>query len=268
MYEPSMSIDVKEVSDAVFFPYVPASVIPECYAVFQPIYDVQEEQLHSVEALIRHPQISTNELVTWAEQSGRLDQMFERMLMLTLPVIRELALPASLNISPTQLLSTEKLIKYLSPVVKPVNLSFQVSLEVTETVAITDMEQFKRSLTQLKNYGFKISLDDFGAGFAFFETLNMGYFDIIKLDRGLISDIHCITKKKYLVQSIALYAKGLGITVIAEGVEKKSEVDYLLSIGIIYMQGFYLSPPLSWDDLCSVVKNGVVPARTIPDEPE
>lgn len=257
MYESFMGTDGHGVSDAAFFPHAPSGVIPACYAVFHPVYNVREDRIHSVEALIRHPDINTAELVYWAEQSGRLDEMLDRMLTLTLPVIRELSLPVSLNVSPTQLLSPEKLLQHLTPTLSQGHLSLQVSLEITETVAITDAEQFQRALSQLKSHGFKISLDDFGSGFAFFETLNMGCFDIIKLDRGLISDINRTPKQQYLVQSIIHYAKGLGITVIAEGVETKGEADFLLSVGISYMQGFYFSPPLEWEALCELYEKKV-----------
>lgn len=257
MYESFMDADRHGASDAAFFPHAPSGVIPACYAVFHPVYDVRKDRIHSVEALIRHPDISTIELVSWAEQSGRLDEMLERMLTLTLPVIRELSLPVSLNVSPTQLLSPEKLIQHLTPALSQGGLSLQVSLEITETVAITDAEQFQRALAQLKSHGFKISLDDFGSGFAFFETLNIGCFDIIKLDRGLICDIHRTPKKQYLVQSIIHYAEGLGITVIAEGVETKGEADFLLSLGICYMQGYYFSPPLEWVALCELYDKNV-----------
>ncbi|EBW2650626.1 EAL domain-containing protein [Salmonella enterica subsp. enterica serovar Newport] len=249
MYTPGMEGDTGGTQGAAFFSYSAGEVIPACFAVYQPVYHVPQMRIHSVEALIRHPTISTSDLVAWAESYGHLDAMLEHMLRQSIPVIRELSLTVSLNISPTQLQAPDSLLHHLSLALNEEGLSRRVNLEITETVAIAEPEQFRASLAWLREKGFKISLDDFGAGFAFFETLNIGYFDIIKLDRSLVSDIHYLPQKQVLVQSIVQYAGGLNIMVVAEGVEVRAEVDYLLSAGVEYMQGFYFSRPLSHRDL-------------------
>lgn len=246
-YQPSMVISAEQA--VAFFPYPPNTVLLSCYAMFQPVYHAAERRIRGVEALVRHPQISTVALAEWAEQSGQLDALFNFMLEQSLPVIGKLRLPVSLNISPTQLLAPEPLLQSLKSVLAQGVSAHMLSLEITETVQVTDAAQFQSVLKMLRELGVKISLDDFGAGFAFFETLHIGYFDTIKLDRSLITDIHLTIKKQKLVQSIVHYAGGLGIAVVAEGIEVQEEALYLRSIGIELMQGYYFFRPLSWEAL-------------------
>lgn len=245
-YTPDMA--KVEQQDTVLLPYPPGEIIAACRAVFQPVYDVTENRICSVEALIRHPVISTAVLVRWAEQGGHLDAMLEHMITASLPVIRSLSLPVSLNVSPTQLLSPQQLLKHLAPALEA-GVAGDISLEITETVAIADIPRFRESLDALKALGFNISLDDFGAGFAFFETLNLGHFDVIKLDRSVVREMGCSSRKQMLVQSVVHYARGLGMTVIAEGVETEEEVAGLQAAGISHMQGYYFSRPLEVDAL-------------------
>ena len=88
-------------------------------------------------------------------------------------------------------------------------------------------------------------MDDFGTGYSSLNYLRRFPIDTLKIDRGFISEMTKVEGDKVLVSAIISMAKALGISVVAEGVELKQEVDILVSLGCDYIQGYYFSKPLA-----------------------
>lgn len=124
-----------------------------------------------------------------------------------------------------------------------------LELEVTETAEVDNQLVFSQALEKLKEYGFSISIDDFGvrnASLSLFTTIN---FDILKLDRSLVKTLAQNQKARVLIRSLAVICSDLGIKLIAEGVETLEQLDILKELRCNEVQGYLFSKPLPLNDL-------------------
>jgi len=223
-------------------------LLEQCYSVYQPVVDIQLGSIRYVEALVRHPDVNTAAILKACSYHQEWDYLFKIMLNQALSVIETLNIPVALNVTPSQFINGDELLNTLRNVSQQCWLS-SIILEVTENEPITDPSKFRSTVDTVRGMGCKLSLDDFGAGFAFFESLNIGYFDSIKIDRAMISDIYKVQKKQALLCAIKQYCNSLDISIIAEGVENHEELKYLSSVGIRMIQGYVFSHPMKRDNL-------------------
>ena len=121
----------------------------------------------------------------------------------------------------------------------------ELELEITETVLIEDFEEVIRKLHMLRDYGIKISLDDFGTGFSSLSYLKGMPIDTLKIDKTFVDTILTDGSTKIITESIIHMVKQLGYETIAEGVEEKEQYEYLKAIGCDIIQGYYLGKPMS-----------------------
>ncbi|WP_224814825.1 EAL domain-containing protein [Hasllibacter sp. MH4015] len=119
----------------------------------------------------------------------------------------------------------------------------RIIFELTEQEVVRDPEHLKRIVTEYKKRGFMTAIDDFGAGYAGLGLLADLQPDILKLDRSLISQIDTDVTRSAIVQGIAETARRLGITVLAEGIEREEEAHTLHDIGIVLQQGYFYARP-------------------------
>ncbi|MGL6416291.1 EAL domain-containing protein [Aeromonas veronii] len=218
-------------------------LLDQCYAVYQPVIDVENSCIKYVEALVRHPAIDTKFVINACAYHQQWDALFSRMLALSTLVIDRFSIPVALNVVPSQLMSGNQLIATLESINNKKYFNY-IIIEVTESEPITEPTIFNNTVEHLKKMGIKLSLDDFGAGFSFFEALNAGEFDCIKIDRRLISGINSNKKKQSLLLAVKRYCDDIGIKIVAEGVEHENEIAYLKSIDIKLMQGYGLYMPM------------------------
>ena len=119
----------------------------------------------------------------------------------------------------------------------------RVVLEISETVAIKDYEMTRRIVRELHEAGFRVALDDLGAGYAGLHALAQIEADFVKLDRSLVRNIHEGGRTPRLIKHVLEYAQSEGITVIAEGVEKQAEWEVVRALGCPLVQGFLVGAP-------------------------
>lgn len=144
---------------------------------------------------------------------------------------------------------TEALInKVRNANLKPQNFA----LEITESIMIDNFKMVNEKLTQLKNVGFSIYLDDLGIGYSSLVRIKDMVIDVIKVDRSFIE---LFNKDMHLLNSLFTLLENLDFKTIIEGVETKEQLDWLTDKGYYYIQGFYLSKPLSSDDALDFIKN-------------
>lgn len=118
-----------------------------------------------------------------------------------------------------------------------------VVIEITEKLAVTDYQSFDTSVRILKDKGFKIAIDDMGAGYSSLRTISEIRPDFLKYDMALIRDIHKNLIKKDLLETLIPFTERLGSEIICEGIETEEEFDVLKNIGIKYGQGFFIAIP-------------------------
>lgn len=138
-----------------------------------------------------------------------------------------------------------------------------LELELTETVASVDSAAARSLFDKLRTLGVAISIDDFGAGYSSLSYLKKLHFDKIKIDREFVNHVDRQRDSQAICQSILALGRGLGIQVLAEGVERPEEYAWLRRHGCTLFQGYYFSRPVEADAFLSLVRNDArIRART------
>ena len=119
----------------------------------------------------------------------------------------------------------------------------QIIFEITESEKVDDLAHVRNIVDYYRQRGFKTAIDDFGSGYAGLGWLTSLKPAVLKLDMGLIRDIDQDTVKQAVLKGILTVCSELGTKVLAEGVESKAELDYLVSTGISWFQGYYFAKP-------------------------
>ena len=213
--------------------------------VYQEIKSSQESSLRHFEALARFnttPYLPPNEWLDKAELVGLSDTvelLIIKQILNELPVLKERVGECCVSINTTPALITSGALVELLADASPKN----IIIEVTEHSEIDDYTLFADALMPLVQRGFKIAIDDVGAGFSSLRHILEINASIINLDMSLVSNIHQDNKKQSLVAALVAFAQMSDLRIIAEGVETEGEYNQLKQLGIEYFQGFYFSRP-------------------------
>ncbi|HCJ2878701.1 TPA: EAL domain-containing protein [Clostridioides difficile] len=222
---------------------------------YQPKFSLVNGEMIGSEALIRwnHPEhgfISPAVFIPIAEKSklilkiGRF--VFEK-------VCTDLSewkkqgkkiVPVSVNLSRAELYQPD-IVKFINKTIQMYNLSSDlIEIEITETVAINELNILKNVLNELRKYGFSISMDDFGTGYSSISCLRDMPIDILKLDKSFLDGIEHDERSRNIAKSIVSLAKSLDLVVIIEGVESKEQAELMKQFGCDLVQGFYFARPM------------------------
>ena len=226
---------------------------------FQPKISLDTEEFIGSEALIRYINqageiIAPNNFIPILEEARLIKMLdlyvFEEVCkQINIWKERKLRVkPVSINLSRSTL-SYHFLADQLLALITKHNIDISLlELEVTETAEVDNQLVFSQALEKLKEYGFSISIDDFGvrnASLSLFTTIN---FDILKLDRSLVKTLAQNQKARILIRSLAAICSDLGIKLIAEGVETLEQLDILKELRCNEVQGYLFSKPLPLND--------------------
>ncbi|WP_424982480.1 bifunctional diguanylate cyclase/phosphodiesterase [Maritalea sp. S77] len=217
---------------------------------YQVQMNVPDETVAGYEALVRwrHPEkglLPPNVFIPLAEQTGLITMLGEWVLRTACHEAAnwESGLPVSVNLSPAQLTSTN-FVEQVQDILLETGLSPEkLELEVTETSFITDQKKAIAVLEALKATGISISVDDFGTGYSSLAMLRSFPFDKIKLDKSLIDDIDNNQKSKGMFRAVLSLGDALSVPILAEGVENKEQLAFLLEHGCQLVQGYYYGKP-------------------------
>ncbi|MCW8895454.1 MAG: EAL domain-containing protein [Sulfurimonas sp.] len=160
----------------------------------------------------------------------------------------------AINISSTHLLVDDFVEKVDSVVKNNYVEASKIELEITEVALVKDIEESTNKLNALKELGYNISIDDFGTGYSSLSYLKNFPFDKLKIDQSFIGSIPNDTQNIGIIRSIIGITRALNLKVIAEGVETKEELDFLIKEGCPLMQGYYFSKPLPLNEYIEFVK--------------
>lgn len=246
---------------------------------FQPQYNHATGALIGAEALVRWKKgdtfVAPYEFIPIFERNGFVYEVdkciWEQVCILLRKWLDEdkKPLPVSVNISRVDLFREDFLETICGLIEKyrlPVNL---LRLEVTESAFSDSSEQIINIVNQLIQYGFTIEIDDFGSGYSSLNTLKDVPASILKLDMRFFSNTKNAVRSNNIIESVVRMAKWIDMIVIAEGVEKKEQADYLRSIGCYYIQGYLYAKPMPVEDYekcCNDVRtSGVTDITDITD---
>lgn len=228
----------------------------------QPKYDIQQNTLAGAEALVRwiHPEkgfIRPNEFIPLFEKNGFITKLDRYVWDETCKIIKKwldekgIYVPVSVNVSRADIYMPD-LPKIIYNIVTSNGLSpSHIHLEITESAYTENPDQLINVVTELRNMGFGIEMDDFGSGYSSLNMLSKLPIDVLKLDIDFIRNDN--GDKKNILNYIMFLAKWLDLLVVAEGVEQKNQVERLRDLDCDYVQGYYFSRPLPEDDFTNLL---------------
>jgi diguanylate cyclase (GGDEF)-like protein/PAS domain S-box-containing protein len=221
----------------------------ELYLEYQPQLH-RDGRITGYEALVRwhHPVrglISPGEFIPIAERSGSIGQIDNWVLM---EACREAAswdqpLRVAVNVSAAQF-RRENLDAQVRTTLRQSGLSpSRLELEITEGVLIEDISRAKKTMQSLKSLGILIALDDFGTGYSSLSYIEAFPLDRIKIDRSFVAALAGSKRSLAIIRAVIGLAHGLGLPVVAEGIETEAQMSLLLHEGCDEMQGYLLGRP-------------------------
>jgi diguanylate cyclase (GGDEF)-like protein/PAS domain S-box-containing protein len=222
---------------------------------YQPQIDVTSGRIVGAEALMRwnHPKrgfLTAGDFLPFAEESGLIVPISDWMLnaicidLIKLNETSREEIKLSINLSP-QYLERGDFFKKLESTLKHYEIPpRQLEIEITENICIRNPEHAIGQLNKLNELGVSIAIDDFGTGYSSLSYLQKFSIHTIKIDQSFVKEIHWENTHSPIIHAIISIAKGLGLNLVAEGVETETQARYLERADCKIMQGYYYHKPL------------------------
>lgn len=234
---------------------------------YQPIVCLKTGAISAFEALIRwydsnHQPIAATDLIGIAEESGMIQDLGLSVLQQACNQLRQwqripdyAALNISVNLSAKQLFHSD-LVTKVADIVKAARINpTHLKLELTESSIIRNDPDTIALLSQLRDLGLELYLDDFGAGYSSLSYLYSLPINALKIDQSFVQRIDLGAEGQAIIRSILLLAHNLNLKVVAEGVENKVQLNYLNSLNCTHGQGFLFAPPLTARGATSLLRS-------------
>ena len=227
----------------------------ELVLLYQPKLDVQTNAITGVEALLRwhirdHGLIPPNQFIPMAEETGLMIPIGEWVLSHACKQLFEwqqagkAPIGMAVNLSAAQFQNPEMPAVFKRIIETSGIDPHLLTLEVTESMFLEDTESRIESMNRLKELGLRLSIDDFGTGYSSLSYLKRLPLDELKIDRSFFVNLFEDTKSRSLISSLIFLARNLKLRTVAEGVETKEQLAFLLKEGCDQYQGFLFRPPL------------------------
>jgi len=228
------------------------------WMAYQPIVNVRTRTLHAYETLLRSNEPALPHPAAVLDAAERLD----RLEMLGRSIRSKAAIEVAgapdvpclfVNLHVRDLLDPD----LLSPDAQLSRIAKRVVLEITERSSLEDVRDARTRVAALREMGFRIAVDDMGAGYAGLSSFALLEPEVVKLDMSLIRDVHKNATKSKVVRSMIELSRGMGIEVVAEGVETVDERDQLIELGCDLLQGYLFAKPgkpfpdVNWGELAA-----------------
>ncbi len=239
----------------------------EFHAFLQPKVNIKTNKLVGAEALVRWIEsegkmIFPDKFIPVFENNGFIVKLDMHVLECVCKAIREWidngieAVPVSVNFSRLHL-ENEKFVQDIKNVVDKYDIAHKyIEVEITETTMINGIDVLKTLIDDLHEEGFKISIDDFGAGYSSLGLLKEFKMDTVKLDRSFINYIEDNRRAELVIEGIVELVNELDMDIVAEGAEDEKQIEFLRSINCDVVQGFYFARPMKISDFEDKFFNG------------
>ncbi len=236
----------------------------ELYLHYQPLFNMQQKTITSLEALVRwqHPELGNippSKFIPIAEETGLINPLGEWIINTaciqnkTLQAEGYQPVRVAINLS-THQFRDKNLFETVTNALDKSRLNPQfMSLEITESSVMRDVEYAIDTLQAFKDLGIQVAVDDFGTGYSSLSYLKQLPADTLKIDRSFIDGIPTDRNDASITSAIIGLAHNLELGVVAEGVETSEQLSYLQQLKCDEMQGYHLSKPLPFDTLKTVM---------------
>ncbi|TCS64356.1 sensor domain-containing phosphodiesterase [Varunaivibrio sulfuroxidans] len=218
---------------------------------FQPIASIADDKIHHYEALVRFDKdegsTSPYETVIFAEETGLISDFDMAMLRKVVDRMsgapRDGSICAAVNISGKSLLSS----KYQTGLFEIFDLypwtQRSLMFEITESSKIGNLDDAGEVIKKIRAHGYKVCLDDFGAGAANFEYLSTLDVDIVKFDGPVVRNAYKVSKGRAFLKALSNLCRDLGVETIAEMIEDEAMYQFAKDCGVMYVQGYFIGKP-------------------------
>jgi diguanylate cyclase (GGDEF)-like protein len=226
---------------------------------YQPQVNLVSEKIVGMEALLRWPMsdgsyISPTVFVPLAEYSGLIIDIGIWVLEESCRKLNALSkqgytgLRMAVNISMPQFRDPNFVIRVKNIITESAVAPDMIELEITESVVMDEPQIVIEALKELKRFGVKVAIDDFGTGFSSMSYLQQLPLDRLKVDRSFVNEI-TPGKSAFIAETIVTLGNKLGLSTIAEGVEKREQASYMLELGCDEAQGYLFAKPMPYEQL-------------------
>ena len=232
----------------------------------QPKISAKQEILAGAEALVRwiHPVdgfIPPNRFIPIFEQNGFIlkldDYMLEEVARIQAQWISEgrRIVPISVNVSRAHF-TREDLAEHICKIVDKYKVPHDViELELTESAFFDDKKVLLGTVQKLRNFGFIVSMDDFGAGYSSLNSLKELQIDVLKIDADFFRGENVEERGMLIVSEVIDLAKKLNMKIVAEGIESREQVDFLIEQECDLIQGYFFAKPMAIEEFVEKYKN-------------
>lgn len=232
----------------------------EFFTQYQPKISMATGDLVGAEALMRwkHPRlwvVSPEKVIGLAEECGLVHELGMQMISNACGQLErwiaegEKAVPVAVNVSAKQLSQEGFSSTVIGMLLRQQIPPHLLTIEITESAELQNAEACISAIAHLKEFGVRISLDDFGTGFSSMAYLKMFQVDEIKIDRSFVTDILSNQKDRAIVEATLMLGKSLGLSVVAEGVENWRQQRCLMRMGCHIGQGYLYGKPMAAEKL-------------------
>jgi diguanylate cyclase (GGDEF)-like protein/PAS domain S-box-containing protein len=223
---------------------------------YQPLFNIGDQRVVGAEALVRwnHPErglLGPAEFIRLAEDTGLILPLGRAVLQAACGRAKTWAdrfgtlLSMSVNLSGRQL-QQPGLADEVAHIMREAGVDPQrMCLEITESLAMEDVEHSRGVMKRLKELGVRLAIDDFGTGYSSLSYLKRFPIDIVKIDRSFVDGLDMNRVDSAIVAAVIGLAKAVNMTTVAEGVETSSQLAHLRSLGCPVVQGYYLARPMT-----------------------
>jgi diguanylate cyclase (GGDEF)-like protein len=234
----------------------------ELSVLYQPIVEASTGQISSVEALCRwtsarHGVVPPDVFIPIAEEAGLMADLgrfvIERAIADSL---RWPQLHTAINVSAAQLRSVSILEDLIAPTQRHGVSPERITVEITESVLLSNDAHTTRMLQTLKDCGFALALDDFGTGYSSLAYIRDFPFDRLKIDRSFVHGLQNSDRALAIIEAVANFGRILGKDVVAEGIETEQEMQAMQKVGCTHLQGWLFSKALPAERIEAMVALG------------
>lgn len=216
---------------------------------YQPIVSVHDATPAFYEALVRMidengEPVAAGTFIPIVEQMGLVRLIDRRVLDLGVAVLKENPeISISINVSGMTAVDPVWLRQLREHLEDRPDVAARLILEITETVALDDIADSSRFVRSVNEFGCRVALDDFGAGYTSFRHLRGLDVDLVKIDGSFVRDLPANPDNQLFVKTLIQLAKGIGLETVAEWVETEEEAEMLRQEGVDYLQGWHFGKP-------------------------
>ncbi len=234
----------------------------ELSVLYQPIVEASTGQISSVEALCRwnsprHGSVPPDVFIPIAEEAGLMADLGRFVIDRAVQdSLRWPRLHTAINVSAAQLRAVSVLEDLITPTEKYGVNPERITIEITESVLLSNDGHTTRMLQTLKDCGFALALDDFGTGYSSLAYIRDFPFDRLKIDRSFVHGLQNSERALAIIEAVANFGRILGKDVVAEGIETEQEMQAMQKVGCTHLQGYLFAKALPADRIEAMVALG------------